>query len=96
MATIRKTITLTEKQDEWIKSQIANGDFTNDSEYLRDLVRRAQEQNARFVALEAAILEGLDSGVSNKTVKEIMEEVEARLGVDGSLKPVFQRTKSKF
>ena len=39
MATIRKTITLTEKQDEWIKGQIARGDFTNDSEYLRDLIR---------------------------------------------------------
>ena len=39
MATIRKTITLTEKLDEWIKGQIARGDFTNDSEYLRDLIR---------------------------------------------------------
>lgn len=83
MATIRKTITLTKKQDEWIKGQIANGDFTNDSEYLRDLVRRDQEQNARFHALKAAIQEGLNSGVSNKTVKDIMEEVETRLGVDG-------------
>ena len=85
MATIRKTITLTEKQDEWIKAQIVNGDFTNDSEYLRDLVRRDQEQNARFLALKTAIQEGINSGVSNKTVKEIMEEVEARLGVDGRL-----------
>ena len=85
MATIRKTITLTEKQDEWIKAQIVNGDFTNDSEYLRDLVHRDQEQNARFLALKAAIQEGINSGVSNKTVKEIMEEVEARLGVDGRL-----------
>ena len=85
MATIRKTITLTKKQDEWIKGQIANGDFTNDSEYLRDLVRRDQEQNARFLALKAAIQKGMKSGVSNKTVKNIMEEVEARLGVGGRL-----------
>ena len=85
MATIRKTITLTEKQDEWIKVQITNGDFTNDSEYLRDLVRRDQEQNARFQTLKAAIQEGLNSGVGNKTVNDIMEEVETRLGVDGRL-----------
>ena len=85
MATIRKTITLTKKQDEWIKGQIANGDFTNDSEYLRDLVRRDQEQNARFHALKAAIQEGLNSGVSNKTINDIKEEVETRLGVDGRL-----------
>ncbi len=82
MATIRKTITLTEKQDEWIKGQIAQGDFINDSEYLRDLIRRDQEQNTRLRALKAAIQEGMNSGVSNKTVNDIMEEIEARLGVD--------------
>ncbi|MDP3664566.1 MAG: type II toxin-antitoxin system ParD family antitoxin [Nitrosomonas sp.] len=78
MGTIRKTITLTDKQDQWIKAQIAAGEFTNDSEYIRDLVRRDQEQNAQYMALKQAIQEGLDSGVSNKTVGEIWEEAEQR------------------
>jgi antitoxin ParD1/3/4 len=85
MGTVRKTITLTDKQDEWIKAQIASGDFTNDSEYIRDLVRRDQEQNAKFQALKQAVQEGLDSGESDKTVTDIMEEVEARLRADGRL-----------
>ncbi len=85
MGTVRKTITLTDKQDAWIKAQIAKGDFTNDSEYIRDLVRREQERNAKFQALQQAIQEGLDSGVSDRTVPEIMEEVEARLHADGRL-----------
>lgn len=78
MATIRKTITLTDKQDQWIKTQIAAGGFTNDSEYIRDLVRRDQEQNAQFLALKQAIQDGLESGVSNKTVDGIWEEAEQR------------------
>ena len=78
MATIRKTITLTDKQDQWIKTQIAAGGFTNDSEYIRDLVRRDQEQNAQYMALKQAIQEGLNSGVSDKTVGEIWEEAEQR------------------
>lgn len=85
MGTVRKTITLTDKQDEWIKVQIASGDFTNDSEYIRDLVRRDQEQNAKFQALKQAVQEGLDSGERDKTVTDIMEEVEARLRADGRL-----------
>lgn len=85
MGTIRKTITLTEKQDEWIKAQINRGDFTNDSEYIRDLVRRDQEQNATLRALKEAIQEGLGSGESEKTVRQIMDEVEARLRADGRL-----------
>ena len=43
MATVRKTITLTDQQDDWIKSQVERGDYTNDSEYIRDLIRRKQE-----------------------------------------------------
>ena len=46
---------------------------------------REQDPNAEFQALKAAILEGLDSGVSDKTVPQIMDEVEARLRADGRL-----------
>ena len=85
MGTTRKTITLTDKQDQWIKAQIAAGEYTNDSEYIRDLVRRDQEENAKFMALKQAIQEGLSSGVSDKSVTDIMEEVESRLKADGRL-----------
>ena len=78
MGTIRKTITLTDKQDEWVKAQIASGDYTNDSEYFRALVRRDQEKSAKFRALKEAIQEGLTSGASEKTVREIWEEAEAQ------------------
>lgn len=75
MATIRKTITLTDAQDEWTKAQVANGDFTNDSEYVRDLLRREQERER---ALKAAIAEGLASGASDNTLDEIWAAAEAR------------------
>ena len=78
MGTTRKTITLTEQQDQWIKAQIASGEYTNDSEYIRDLVRRDQERNAKFKALKAAIQEGLDSGVSDATLDNIWKEAEKR------------------
>ena len=85
MTTTRKTITVTEQQDQWIKAQIEGGGFTNDSEYIRDLIRRDQEENAKFRALKAAIKEGLDSGVSQRTVPQIMADVETRLRADGRL-----------
>ena len=78
MSTTRKTITVTAQQDRWIKAQITAGDFTNDSEYIRDLIRRDQEQNAKFRALKAAIDEGLASGSTERTVSEIWEEAEHR------------------
>jgi antitoxin ParD1/3/4 len=62
MATVRKTITLTDKQDSWIKAQIDAGHYTNDSEYIRDLIRREQERSAEVEALRAALIEGETSG----------------------------------
>ena len=85
MATIRKTITFTKKQDDWIKSQITSGEFTNDSEYIRDLVRRDKAKNAKFSALKAAITEGMESGISNKSLPDVMKDVEERMRADGRL-----------
>ena len=62
MPTVRKTITLTEQQDEWIKAQIAAGQYTNDSEIIRDLIRREQVRSAEIEAIRAALIEGENSG----------------------------------
>lgn len=62
VGTVRKTITLTDQQDSWIKSQISAGHFTNDSEYVRDLIRREQERHAEMEAIRSALIEGEKSG----------------------------------
>ena len=62
MGTVRKTITLTDQQDNWVKAQITAGHYTNDSEYIRDLIRREQERSAQIEAIRAALIEGETSG----------------------------------
>ena len=78
MALVKKSITVTDRQQQWIRAQVASGEYGSDSEYFRDLIRRDQEQDARFRALKIAIQEGLESGVADKTVKEIWAEAEVR------------------
>ena len=62
MRTVNKTITLTDKQDEWIKAQIDAGHYIDDSEYIRDLIRREQERSAEIEGIRAALIEGENSG----------------------------------
>jgi len=62
MGTKRKTITITDNQDNWIKSQIKAGEYTNDSEYIRDLIRRDQTSQADIEDIRAALIEGEESG----------------------------------
>ena len=85
MATVRKTITFTEQQDQWIKTKIASGQFTNDSEYIRDLVRRDQEKSAELEMLRAALIDGEQSGVSARTPDEIRKAVQERMRLHGQL-----------
>jgi antitoxin ParD1/3/4 len=62
MATARQTITLTDQQDDWIKAHVEGGDYTNDSEYIRDLIRRKQERGAEIEVIRSALIEGEESG----------------------------------
>ena len=62
MATVRKTITLTEQQNAWISAQIDSGSYTNDSEANRDLIRREQERSAEIESIRQALIEGEQSG----------------------------------
>lgn len=62
MGATRKIITVTAQQDNWIKAKTASGQFTNDSKYVRGLIRRDQASQADIEAVRAALIEGEESG----------------------------------
>ncbi len=78
MGTTRKTITVTDQQNAWIKSRIASGDYTNDSEFLRDLLRKDQERAEKIANMQKLVTEGLESGISELSVDEIWEQARTR------------------
>jgi antitoxin ParD1/3/4 len=66
MGTIRKTITLTQQQDDWIAAQIEAGRYTNDSEAIRDVLRREQERVSGIETIRQALIEGEESGLPER------------------------------
>ncbi len=85
MAMMRKTITIPDAMEEWVKAQVESGRYGNDSEYFRDLIRRDQEKRQAEQELHALIQEGLDSGVSSSTIPDIMQRIEDRLRKNGNV-----------
>ncbi len=83
MSTIRKTITLTDTQNDWIKAQIESGAYTNDSEVMRDLIRKAQAEHAEIEAIRAKLIEAEQSGVSDRTPEDIRQDVLKNRGLNG-------------
>ncbi len=74
MGVIRKSITFTEQQDTYIKSLIEQGFYTNDSEYIRDVIRKDQESRKYIVDLQEALIDGIESGPSDATISSIWDE----------------------
>lgn len=81
MAMVKKSISVTDQQDSWIKAQIQSGHYGNESEVVRELIRerqlREQETPEQIAAIRAALIEGEKSGFSERSVDEIWEEAKA-------------------
>jgi len=82
MPMVKKSISVTDQQDSWIKAQIKTGHYGNESEVVRELIRerqlREQETPAEIEAIRAALIEGEESGFSDRSVDEIWEDARQR------------------
>ena len=58
MAMTRKTITITDQMDDWVKGQVESGKYGNDSEYFRDLIRKDQSKEDNLETLRNLLVEG--------------------------------------
>ena len=79
MSMQRKTITITDQMETWVKTQVDSGKYGNDSEYFRDLVRRDQERREAETNLRYLLDEAESSGMSDRSPQEIWAEVETGL-----------------
>ncbi len=74
----KKSISVTEKQEQWIKSQMTSGDFGNESKVIRDLTQehqaKEQETPEDTQAIRKALLEGEKSGFSDKSIDDIWDK----------------------
>ena len=81
MATMN--ISLPNPMREWVEQQIQGGRYSNNSDYVRDLIRRDQEQRDKTLALQQAITQGLESGFDGKLdMTEIKRLAKIQAGLD--------------
>ncbi len=82
MGMVKKSISVTEQQDSWIKAQIKTRYFGNESAIIRELIRerqmREQETPAQIKAIRTALIEGEQSGFTDRSVDEIWEDARLR------------------
>jgi len=89
MAMVKKSITVTDQQDSWIKGQIEIGHYGNESEVVRELIRerqlREQEANSEITAIRAKLIKAEQSGFTEQSPEEILKEINSGLGRNAAL-----------
>ncbi len=76
MATMN--VSLPDPMKNWVESQAKTGRYSNASDYVRDLIRRDQDRAGKIAEMQVLVSEGLESGVSNHLMDEILQIARLR------------------
>ncbi|MFC3852451.1 type II toxin-antitoxin system ParD family antitoxin [Salinispirillum marinum] len=89
MAMVKKSITVTDQQDSWIKAQIEMGHYGNESEVLRELIRerqlREQEASRDIETIRAKLINAEQNGFTEQSPEDILKEIKNGLGRNAAL-----------
>ena len=69
MATMN--VSLPDQMKDWVEQQSASGRFSNASDYVRDLIRRDQQQAAKIAHIQRLVDDGIASGQGQRSMAEI-------------------------
>ncbi len=65
-------VSLPDQMKRWVEVQAHTGRYSNASDYVRDLIRRDQEQTVKIAEMQRLVSEGLESGISDQSMAAIL------------------------
>jgi len=75
----RQSISFTEPNDIWLKSQIDSQEYSSKSELVNDLIRQARNQQKQIDWIKAKIEKAEVSGFTNESKNEILAQSKSLL-----------------
>jgi antitoxin ParD1/3/4 len=78
MATMN--VSLPDPMKQWVEVQAKTGRYSNASDYVRDLIRRDQERTGKIAAMQQLVTEGVESGLSDQSMEDILQAARLRAG----------------
>ena len=78
----RQSISFTKPNDEWLKAQVDNNEYSSKSEVINDLVRQARNQQAQVDWLRNRLVKAETSGFTSDSKESILKESKTRLNAE--------------
>ncbi|MEM9338171.1 MAG: type II toxin-antitoxin system ParD family antitoxin [Bacteroidota bacterium] len=73
----RQSISFTEPNDEWLKSQVENKEYSSKSELVNDLVRQARKQQHEIDYIRMKLEKAERSGFTNDAKADILRQAKS-------------------
>lgn len=74
----RQSITLAKQNDEWLKNQVAEQEFTSKSEAINYLIKKARSQDEYYEFVRNKIENAEKSGYSTLTKEELLAKIKSK------------------
>ena len=75
----RQSISFTKPNDEWLKAQVDNDEYSSKSELVNDLIRQARKQQAQIDWVRAKLDKSESSGFTKETKDKILNQSKSLL-----------------
>lgn len=75
----RQSISFTEPNDEWLKAQLRNKEYTSKSELVNDLIRQARQQQVQIDWIRAKLDRAERSGFTDDSKDQILKQSKSLL-----------------
>lgn len=79
----RMSISLTDTHNEWLKAQVASGQYRSESEVISDLIRERQQRDTGIEAIRLAMAEDEQCAPGTPTPADVRTAVQERLRKSG-------------
>ena len=75
----RQSISFTKPNDEWLKAQLDNQEYSSKSELINDLIRQARKQQVQIDWIRAKLDKSERSGFTDNTKEQILKQSKSML-----------------
>lgn len=75
----RQSISFTEPNDDWLKAQIENKEYSSKSELVNDLIRQARKQQAQIDWISSKLERAEKSGFTSDSKEQILAQSKSLL-----------------
>ena len=70
----RQSISFTEPNDEWLKNQVDNKEYSSKSELVNDLIRQARSQQVQIDWIRTKLEKAENSGFTSDNKAQILKQ----------------------